>query len=254
MKFSRLLNPAHLASNTVASGALTGRYTLVVAASADGETAPLGDGYASLRVGAGGTVTLLGSLADGSKLVKTVTIFGGADLPVYVPLNRGKGAVFGWLKLTPGSSEDLSGQVHWISPPSTRRKRYATGFHLVSPGHGSVYNWQADEVEHERGSAADLDDDKLRQQPIARLVLTGGNLPGAVTNEVRFGEQGQVVGSAPDAVRLIFSRRTGLFTGTLDTWAAPRRIRFQGAILQRQSFATGYFSGTNEVGHIYLGP
>ncbi len=218
---------------------LAGQYTLLFSGVADGSVAPVGNGFASVRVNNSGVAAITGRMADGTRLSLRTTLVGSGELPVYAPLYSGKGAVFGWLRLKQESYIDLDGTAYWLRPPIASSKYYKEGFAIETPVSGSAYTRSSGTL--------------FTNIVLARVVLTDGNLEAPLTNYVTLGVNSRVTASGPDKLQLKVTPATGLFKGTI-TPAGERPVKVQGAILQRQRFGGGFFLGTNESGRVYFGP
>lgn len=231
---------AHLGARvaTTSGGRRAGAYTLVIPGADNGANAPLGDSFASLKILPTGSAMLSGTLADGSRMVQRTALSAAGEIPVYVPLYSGNGAVFGWLRIKPSGAVDFDGNLNWIRPPGPAPKLYTSGFSLQSPVSGSTY---ARKVGPLLGLAS------------GKIVLTGGNLPEPHTTSLTFLLGGKVTSAGPDKLTFSVVPTTGLFKGVL-TPPGGTPIKIQGALLQKQGSGSGFFLGATESGNVYFGP
>ena len=230
---------AVLHATTNLATALAGQYTLMIPGTLDGATAPLGDGFGSLKVDSAGGALFSGTMADGSRVTQRVGISGAGEWPLYVSLYSGRGSVLGWLRVRPGSGTDLEGVAQWIRPPGRVPKYYTNGFTLASSVAGSIYTPPVGGI---------------LETNAARVILRGGNLPEPSTNAVTLAAAGRVINAGPNALTFTLAPTTGLFKGTVKVPGVTRSIPFQGAVLRGLGLGGGYFLGTNEVGNVYFGP
>jgi hypothetical protein len=118
--------------------AYAGAYTLVIP---PGPGAPAGYGAFTLTNNLSGLATLAGHLADGTPLSQSAPLSADGNIPVYVPLYAGKGALWGWLNVsnTPAHpSQTLTGALSWTRPPGPGL--YPGGFTVQTGILGSAYN------------------------------------------------------------------------------------------------------------------
>ncbi len=180
-------------------------------------------------VNSSGQITFKGALPDGTRLSQSASLSQDGEWPFYVSLNRGGGAVIGWLNLE--AANDLNGQLTWIKLESSA-KYYPGGFKLQIPATGSAY-----------------------QPPLSftegTLTLNGGNLSAPVVYDITL-NNGRASNQSGGRFSLRFSASTGLFSGS----ASPggRTVRFSGVILQDQNSGSGYFLGTDQSGRVSLTP
>ncbi len=223
----------------VLPGQKAGPYTLVIPGSNDSAAAPLGDGSASLKVDSFGNAILTGALADGTRIRARAPLNLNGEIPIYVPLYSGRGALLGTLRVRPGADVDLDGNLHWLRPAGPTPKLYPDGFQLTSQVIGSAYAPPANSTWFGQESAL--------------LILIQGTLPDMRTNTVTLASGGKVTGAGPDKVTLVVAPATGLFKGVV-TQPGQRPIKYQGAVLERQGFGSGAYPIGTEAGRVYFGP
>ena len=233
------ISPCAARLRTTSPGTRAGQYTFIVPGADNGSVAPAGDGVGTLKIDSAGGAVVSGTLADGSRFLQRVPLSGTGEIPVYVPLYSGRGVLEGTLRVRPDSNVDLDGPLTWIRPAGPAPKFYTTGFTLDAPVAGSAFTSVGSETWFGLN--------------VARVILTGGNLATPPTNTVTLSVGGGVAGNGPDKLTLVVTPTTGLFKGTV-TQSGAKPIKFQGAVLQRQGFGSGYFLGSSEVGNVYFGP
>ncbi len=219
--------------------ALAGLYTALVPG-ADENGAPSGDGVATIKVDAGGVLSLAGVLADGSKVIQKTPVSAAGEWPLYAPLYQGGGAVLGWLRVRPTNDIDFDGVSHWLRPAGPTPKVHTNGFLLRSDVIGSLF--------------VSPGTNRLLSTAAANLIFSGGNLAAPFTNVLALGPSAKVTNTSPNKLTLTFNSKSGLIAGVVTDPASNKPLKYQAVLLQRQQLAGGSFPGTNEVGRVELTP
>jgi hypothetical protein len=216
-----------------------GKYTFVLPGTPELATMPGGDSYGTVSVDPNGMVALKGFLSDKTVAVQKVPLSKNGEWPLYVSLYSGKGSLISWVAFINEETSDFSGDLTWSKPTVSNAKYYSSGFTNSHPITGSRY------------SAPVGSTNRILNLTEADVVFTGGNLPEAYTNEVDLGFSSKVTNNTP-AIRLSFTfiLPTGLFKGNFTPPGAAKAFPFGGAVLQRATNASGYFSGTNQSGRV----
>ena len=213
-----------------------GRYTLVIPGVDGATNSPAGDGYGSVVVDADGDVHLSGRLADGTVIVQNTALSKHGEWPVCLALYQGKGLLIGWLQFADDGTNDLAGTVRWMKPGQPTSALYKPGFSVNSDVIGSRY-------------VAPSGTNKMLNITNGVVVLSGGNLPSS-SNAVTFGASSKLVNHGTNTLKLLFTRTTGLFTGTFKETGTTKTYAIKGAVLQRQNEGSGYAPGTNQSGRV----
>jgi hypothetical protein len=200
---------------------------------------PSGDGFATVKVDAGGAVQVAGSLADSSKLTLKTSLDGAGRWPFYTPLYQGAGCAIGWLQVT---NHTLAGRVVWIKPlglAGAAAKSYSAGFtnrvntmgvrYQAPQSKQSLFNWN-----------------------FGDLILSGAGL--SRTNLIFINDQNRLTISDDSSLKLSLTPSSGLFQGSILDPNSGKRLMFQGALFQEMNVGLGYFLNSGESGLIYLGP
>jgi hypothetical protein len=216
---------------------LAGRYTLIIPGTNDDAALPGGDGYGTVTMTSAGQIKLKGVLADGTKISQSATLSSDGQWPFHLSLYSGAGEIFGWLTVANTSDEDLGGAVAWIKNANSAAKFYPSGFYFQTHATGSIYNPLAV---------------PLLNIGSGHLIFTGGNLSHSITNNVTLNGN-KIINQSPNALSLTISS-SGLFKGTVVNPDTTAKISFNGVILQKQDFGSGYFLGTDQGGRVFLGP
>jgi hypothetical protein len=223
-----------------------GLYTLAISGWETPASGPGGFGWSTVSVNLAGQITLAGSLADGTALtLSPASVSKDGRWPFFwkypAPPGGNGGALFGWLTLSDAPGTVLSGRLSWFRPAGKSPPVNAAGYtNLAVPVIGSAY----------RSNAA-----PLLALTNARVILEGGNLPLALTNQVALGSNQTIVVASPNPNRLVLAinKATGAVTGSFASPSNPKQtIKISGVLLQNQAGAAGYFLGTDQSGAFLL--
>jgi hypothetical protein len=218
-----------------------GKYT--VALSGDGEfESPDGDGYATVSVGPSGYVTLKGILADRTVLTQRIPLSREGYWPCHSQLYSRRGSILGWLRFREEPGGDVAGRLQWIKPVLASARYYPAGFTNGATLAGSRYVPPV-------GVAS-----RALAITNAMVTFSEGNLSNPITNEVRLADDSRVTTASTNGLVLSINKATGLFKGSVVDPTSRRRLKFSGALLQKQITGRGYFLGTNQSGRVYLRP
>ncbi len=216
-----------------------GKYTLLIPGFADGVGHPGGDSYGTVTVTTAGAVTLAGVLADGTKLSQKANVLANGQWPFYVSLYGGNGSILGWLTLSKGGTNDISGMVDWFKLPQAGGKLYPGGFTNGTEAVGSVFAFTAGVP--------------VLNIPAGQLWLANGNLASSFTNGITIDSASKVT-STNTLVKVTITTSTGLFKGTVPDPAGGKPISVNGVVLQNQNFGGGFFTGATQTGRVFIGP
>jgi hypothetical protein len=209
-----------------------GKYTMAIPGTDDPAMGPTGDGFATLTVAAAGTVTIAGTLGDGSIFTAGSTVSKDGDIPLYVSLYTKKGSIFGTLLFL--DSTTIEGPLHWTKPANSKDKILPGGFLVDTYALGSAYTASSPVLAFTDGVVG----------------FSFGNLAEDFSNNVSLGANNKVTNSSPNALTLTLTPTTGLFSGTVVPPGATKSIPFKGAIVQGQAKGYGFFLGTNQAGRV----
>jgi glucuronoarabinoxylan endo-1,4-beta-xylanase len=215
----------------------SGKYTLVIPGGTNDAATPGGDGYASVTVGALGSIAAGGVLSDGTSFSQNATLSELGNWPFYVSLYSGGGGMIGWIAFSNAPTSDLAGSVTWIKPGQPGSKLYPGGFTQQTEAVGSSYGF-------------------TKGHPIlnftnGEILLTGGGLARGITNAVSVTAGGAITGT--NHLSLTVKTASGLFSGSMENPATKKTIALSGAVLEKQNVAVGYFLGTNQSGAVFVG-
>ena len=217
--------------------------TYTVALSGDGELeSPAGDGYGTVSVGPSGYATLKAILADRTVLTQKIPLSREGYWPCHSQLYSRRGSILGWLRFREEPGSDVAGRLQWIKPALAGARYYPAGFTNGAALAGSRY---VPPVGVTSRALAITN---------ATVAFSEGNLSHPITNEVRLAEDNRVTTASTNGLVLSINKATGLFKGSVVDPTSRRRLKFNGALIQKQLAGRGYFLGTSESGRVYLGP
>lgn len=228
-------SPAFTGTNT---SPYTGKYTMVFPS--DGNPgSPAGDGYGTVVVSPKGIATLVGSLADGTKISQKVPLSKNGNWPLYIAPLKTNAAVISWINFdTNNPPAGFSGLYNWFKYRHNA-KYYGDGFTNEATIVGSRF-FKPDTT------------NQMLFLTNAIVGFTNGNLVTDFTNHVGIAPNGKVVNQGSNKLSLSISSGNGLMSGTVTPPAGGKAISFKGVILQNQTNAAGYFLGTNASGRVQL--
>ncbi len=219
-----------------------GKYTLVIAGSADAANEPGGHGYGAVTVNANGSVTFAGRLGDTTNASQGTILSKAGLWPFYAPLYGDRGSIFGWLSFTNASDRDIAGVLNWTKPAQPGALSYPFGFTLTG----------SDAVEAVGSHFTPTNGVRLLAITNGMMILDNGNLPESSTNAFVLGANNIAIG--PNSLRLTLTNSTGIFSGSVNNPAAGSVLKVSGAVLQKQNAGFGQFPGTNQTGSVFLVP
>jgi hypothetical protein len=200
--------------------------------------------YGLLNVSAVGTVSISGSLADGTPINRSSSVSENGMWPLYVPLYGGRGVIMGWLGFSGPWNYTLSGTLTWIKPSMPQALFYKNGFTNTSGGiSGSMF----------------------RPVPAGERVLNFtegvvyidlGNLPSGMSFYVTNSANNVITCTNlndPLKLRLTIDRTSGLMRGSFFNSGTGKTNTVSGVVLRSIDQAYGFFHGTNRVGAVSIG-
>lgn len=237
---SELLGDRALFNATTNPAPLSGRYTFVLPGSLSVGT-PDADGRGTLKVTAAGAGYGAGSLSDGTRFSRKAPVSRNGAWPLYAPLYQTKGTLIGWLQFdTNAPLDDVSGLVDWFKPGQPDARFYPAGFTNQTTLIGSRY------------VAPPSSTNRVLALTNGVVILTGGNLSQAWTNDFVLGANNRVTNASPNKLTVTVSLGTGLFKGSFLDTGVVRTVSFSGALLQKSTNGSGFFLGTNQSGRVLI--
>jgi len=210
-----------------------GVYTMVIPGN-DAATDFLGDSFASVWIDFYGTIHLTGTLADGTRISRSVKISRNGRWPLYVPLYGHQGSLLSWICFSNQPASSLGGDLIWFKPAHSTGKLFPVGFTNQTSAIGSSFLGPGPSNGRLQLSFTN-----------GLLILDGGNLPVALTNT--FYGNGTATGT--NRINLKWNVINGRVSGSFVHPATGRSTPLQGVLLQNQNLARGFFLGTNRPAH-----
>jgi hypothetical protein len=214
-----------------------GSYTLIVPGRDYDPASPAGYGFGKARVNRGGVTSLIGILADGSRMSASSVVSTRGWWPFYIALNSGRESLIGWLQFADQADSDVSGTLTWIKSVDPRTLLYGGGFTNQCPASGSTY------TPPPRG-----------QPPIdpggATVLFSGGNLASTFSEPLSFSGTGM----SGDGLTGKFSSSSGTFKGVVTDPVTQRPLTFQGAVVQKRSAGYGFVLLGDQTSAVTIGP
>ncbi len=214
-------------------------FTLAMPPGANASSMPGGWSTFTAILNNGGTITLAGTLGDGTKITQSLVASTDGDFPLFSSLYGNKGMLLGWLSFTnntPGGDD-----VAWIKPANLKDKYYPKGFLVQTSIIGSSYLKPLD-----RAGALlltngfiTMQDGNLAQPIVKCLVLINNKAVITTVND--------------NSLTLTANPNTGIWTGTFVATGSKKATPIKGVVLQQQKIAVGAFLGTNQSGSVELG-
>ena len=230
----------HGATNPVPE---TGRYTFLISSTNQSPASPGGFGSGTVNVDFAGRVRIVGTLGDGTALSQSSIVTDVKNRwPLYAPLYFQRGKILGWVNFNTNPPANFSGDLKWFKKTKISDKIYRAGFTNVVVITGSPYTPPAAATR-----AVSWSD--------GTVVLSGGNLPGPITNQVTLGTNNVfTVTSGTNLLALSITATNGLVTGSFVHPATHLATVLKGAVLQNSNAIFGVFTGTNQCGTLFIGP
>jgi YD repeat-containing protein len=214
-----------------APGGAVGKYTALLAATESAVTVPKGTGFATVTIGATGSVKVAGVLADGTKLSQGTSLVSDTQWPLFANLYKAEGFVSGLVSYAPDPGVgEFIGTIDWLKP-AVPGGLYTAGFstelnfsaaHYAAPPKGQ--------------RALDLTDDS----PNAHFVAPGIDQFLSLDNSNRV----QVGDPNPEKLTLKVKAKSGKVSGSLLFDGKTRK--FSGLLQLEQNAGAGFFLSDTE--------
>jgi hypothetical protein len=239
---------------------LIGTYTIVLPAVSTADQGrpaneyPQGDGFGKIVIKSSGTAKLSGRLADGSKFSGAAPVAKSGRWPFYDRVGKG-GALEGFAFFRNNPLTDIDGEdLLWFRAPSSKKRQYPAGWPngIFVDAAGSKY------IAPSKRSpgpilpglgAVDLNGN-------AELNFTAGGLAGAGLVQplvIDIKNKAKAIAPLLGKVKFKLSSKSGSYSGEFQD-PSGNKLKFSGAVLQKQKLGRGAFTGTSEIGLANLTP
>jgi hypothetical protein len=216
-----------------------GQYTMIIPGDFTSTNTPGGDSYGTITIDKAGRIRFSGRLADGTSVSQSTFVSKGGQWPLYAPLYRGEGSLYGWMLFNGSEQADVLGDITWIKPQMPSTWYYPSGFAINVSAWGSSYRRPP------RGTP-------ILNVPTAALEFNSANQYRGITNHVTIDGHNRVTNLSANSLQMAFSTATGLFSGWVIDPITWYRVPFRGVVLQRQGLAAGYFRSWDQTGEVWL--
>ena len=161
--------------------------------------------------------------------------------PFHAPLYKGKGSILSWVRFnTNGLTTDLSGVANWFKLADPKVKYFPLGFTNESFLEGSRY--------------VPPTTNRVLNFSAATVGFTNGNLAADFGENATLELDNKLTYTGPNQLKFSLTKSSGLFSGSVRPPGAAKSMPFNGVVLQKQNFGSGYFLGTNASGQVYIAP
>jgi cyclophilin family peptidyl-prolyl cis-trans isomerase len=228
------------AGTTAAPSEFMGRHTFMIPGT-NHPAQPFGDTWGTATVNASGTCSAKGALADNTPFSFSGPVHTNGMLPFYTLHNSGRSSLFGWVQFNyAATNDDLRGQMYWNKRAPNPGRPYPNGFGYWPILTGSRYT------------------PATSTQPVlgfsnALVVLAGGHLSPASTNEVFLRTNNTVLNLDTNKLTFTITKSSGQFSGTVMPANNAKSVPFKGVLLEKQNTGFGFFVSTNVTGQVYFG-
>lgn len=197
-----------------------GKYTLSLPGSGQ-SNAPAGYGFATVTVNAAGQASVKGALADGTALSQTVSLCGDGRFALYAPLYANSGFLAGWIDYTNASGAELSGDLVW-SKPTTTKGLYPAGFVAAIGGVGGRFQAPAPGTSLLGATNA--------------FIFGGDSSTATFTNTLAMKSPNKLLNVSVNKLTVALSASTGLFSGSVKPPGSTRSLSFKGVLWQNAGY------------------
>ena len=241
---SNTLWSANVTAEPAGTNLPSAQYTLLFAppAGAPANTPP-GDGYAQVTNHLG-MVTVKGALADGAPFTaQTAAESQNGDVPAYATPYGNTGLLLGWINLTNLEAAPPANSLAWIKKASRTYPPYTNGFTNTLQVQGALWTNPPAKT-----PAVVLPEGQLVITNNAGLLLTFNVSVNTSNNLVK------LAGSATNSLTGSNNPKTGLLNLTFGNGNGTNATQGQGAVLQDETNAGGFFVTSTNAGAILLRP
>jgi len=227
------------ASDTASAG---GIYPFTISASSGSGDVPEGTGFGYMYVQAGGVVSLVGELGDGTSFSTASTITSGSSVPVYASLYKSAaGGIAGTLDFqdVPDVS-DCAGTLSWSRPARGSSSPYAQGFTASAQFVAARFDPAIDGL----------------NQDDASFVASGADLQANFTASVTLRPDGgafSLFGGNATNVHLSILPGGDFFFGSFEDGTTHTMHAFTGVLLPKSRTGAGFFFSDGLSGSVNIG-
>ena len=220
---------------------LKGGHTFLISPEAT-DSAQLGHGFGRFNISKRGVVSLAGILPDGKRMTCAVPLTADNTFPLYCAIGSGANSIGGWASFDAETGESVADAI-WFKAASSKRQLFPSGWPdgLPMTFSSSRYVELAPMIPGMEASSTAGN---------ARLLLSGQ--PETAVN-IGPSNRVDIVGQSPSNLRIEVTR-SGTIKGSFVEQGALRATKFQGAVIQAQRRAAGFFLRSNNSGAVEILP
>ena len=211
-----------------------GNYTMIIKGAPGSPSSPGGDGFGTVVVNSKGAISFQGTLAEGSKIEQKTALAKGSEWPLFASVQSGQGILIGWINFADEPSSDFSApSIHWVKAPNTKNKLYPKGFATETTIVGSRYTTPTTTM-------------NLLGWSNGVIVVNGVGLNGALAAnfQIQTNYHGVFSPTNTNTFTLNFNVAQGLHTGSFRLPGSKVNTPFQGAVLQKSAWGSGFYVGS----------
>lgn len=232
----------NLGGRLIGSGFI-GKYTMILEANA-GAGVPKGTGYATVSVSNKGIITMAGKLPNDIAITQGSQIVGPNVWPLFVALHANQGFLAGNTVFVNQGGLAIQGSLVW-GKPLTNGSFHPADFKTGVNVEGSLY-------------LAPLAGQRALNfpatSPNAQFNAEFGNLLAPIMKNVTLDTANKFTTPVDaNSLKLTLTGATGLVSGSFKADANTTRT-LKGVLMQGQTFAAGYFTGSTESGDFSILP
>jgi Calx-beta domain/Chitobiase/beta-hexosaminidase C-terminal domain len=231
--------PAYTTSNPCPRA---GNYTVILPAdpSQPQSSYPQGTGFGLITVSVTGSVWVIGALGDQTSISAGGNISANGEVPFYSTGYGGKGGIAGWFTLLSSSaSNQVTGTWNWFKP-ATSTTMYPNAFTGRTTLVGSGYVQRTPVLPSSSGYGRfNIEDGATNPSSDVVYLLVGAS------NTVKPTGSGNPFTFSYDSAK-------GFFSGYL--YDFKKSYFYRGAVLQKQNYGAGLFTGNNVTGNVRFEP
>src|SRR5260221_5078462 len=219
----------------------TGGYTFVtpLITNVANQLIPGGERFGTGTLAGGGTLSLSGTLGDGTAFTASPSVSRLGHWPLYVSLFAGRGILLGWLSSATNPPGNLDGSLQWIKAPAALDPTYQAGFSNQVTFQASAY-------------APPAAGTRVLNWSFGLSGVAGTDLQLAITNLVALSTSNTftVMASNPASLKLNVDPKTGLVNGSfIHPWFGTSN-GLRGVVLSRAQSIGGQFLSGSQAGSL----
>jgi hypothetical protein len=218
-----------------ATTAESGRYTAIFQqVDGQGGSYPDGDGYALFTVSPT-AVSVTGKLADGSAITASGKMLEDGTVPIFVGLYGGKGLLAGSIKmgLTQTRTDATGLEMRWFKGVGVTGGTYPNGWRA-----GVRLEFAASKYDPAKGFGLGNTTNLS-----LRFLASGGGLSAEQKDAATISAASVLTISKSSPLKLtsVFTATSGVVSGTFTPVGSSLSLKYEGVVLQKADFTSGYF-------------